>query len=85
VHLEGEGDAQLALAARSADGWITTVSRPEQLAPRLSQLRELRARAETLDGRFSVSVYAPGTGAALLGELEALGVARVLVGTESLA
>lgn len=82
VHVEGERDVDLELAARSADGWITCESRPEALAPRLARLRELRARAETLDGRFAVSVRAPAPSASALEALEALGVARVLVGAE---
>jgi alkanesulfonate monooxygenase SsuD/methylene tetrahydromethanopterin reductase-like flavin-dependent oxidoreductase (luciferase family) len=81
LHLAGESDAALALAARSADGWLTVETRVEALAARLERLRELRARAETLDGRFAVSVRAPRAEAALLEALERVGVARVLVDT----
>jgi alkanesulfonate monooxygenase SsuD/methylene tetrahydromethanopterin reductase-like flavin-dependent oxidoreductase (luciferase family) len=80
LHVEGEDAAALALAARSADGWLASEARVDVLAARLERMRELRARAETLDGRFAVSVHAPDATPATLVELERLGVERVLVG-----
>ena len=84
LHVEGESDAALVLAARSADGWLTSETRVEVLSARLATLRELRTRAETLDGRFAVSVHAPSAGAAELAALERLGVTRVLVDASAL-
>ena len=78
LHVAGESDAALALAARSADGWLVAEHDVERLAARLEELRALRARAETLDGRFAVTVYAPRASADLLERLERLGVDRVL-------
>jgi alkanesulfonate monooxygenase SsuD/methylene tetrahydromethanopterin reductase-like flavin-dependent oxidoreductase (luciferase family) len=79
LHVAGDADAALALAARSADGWLTAEIRADRLAARLEELRALRARAETLDGRFAVTVLAPAAGAEVLARLERLGVERALV------
>lgn len=75
----GESERALRRAARMGDGWIGMGHTIESVGERVARLHALRAEAETLDGRFSVTV------AGEVGERDDLerwrdaGVDRVLV------
>lgn len=84
LHLAGDSEAALYRAARMGDGWIAVGHSPESIAAPLRRLRELRARAETLDGRFQVSARMDtADGAELERWLEA-GVERLILTLASL-
>lgn len=84
LHLAGESDASLERVARLADGWLAVGHSPESIAAPLARLRARRARAETLDGRFQISVRAEPKSRADLSDWRRAGVDRVIVSLETL-
>lgn len=84
LHLEGESDASLDRASRMTDGWLAVGHSPASIGAPLTRIRARRTRAETLDGRFQVSVYAePGSRAELAAWQDA-GVDRLIVSLATL-
>ena len=84
LHLAGDSDAALYRAARMGDGWIAVGHSPASIATPLRRLREHRAHAETLDGRFQVSARADGADRAELLRWQEAGVERLIVTFEAL-
>jgi alkanesulfonate monooxygenase SsuD/methylene tetrahydromethanopterin reductase-like flavin-dependent oxidoreductase (luciferase family) len=84
LHLAGDSDEALYRAARMGDGWIAVGHSPTSIGAPLRRLRELRARAETLDGRFQVTARAGAVDPAELARWHAAGVERVIVTLEAL-
>jgi len=84
LHLDGESDASLGRAARMADGWLAFGHSIASIAAPLARLRVLRARAETNDGRFQISVRAEPASRAELIDWRNAGVDRLIVSLASL-
>lgn len=84
LHLAGDSDAALDRVARLADGWLAAGHTPASIGARLAHIRERRARAETLDGRFQTSARAEPASRAELADWEAAGVDRLIVSLDAL-
>jgi alkanesulfonate monooxygenase SsuD/methylene tetrahydromethanopterin reductase-like flavin-dependent oxidoreductase (luciferase family) len=79
LHLAGESDAALERAARLTDGWLGVGHSPASIAAPLARIRAERVRAETLDGRFQISVRAEPEDRAELDAWQGAGVDRLIV------
>jgi alkanesulfonate monooxygenase SsuD/methylene tetrahydromethanopterin reductase-like flavin-dependent oxidoreductase (luciferase family) len=71
-------------ASRMADGWLAVGHTPRSIARKLARIRAGRARAETLDGRFSVSARAEPADRAELAKWRDAGVDRLIVSLAAL-
>jgi alkanesulfonate monooxygenase SsuD/methylene tetrahydromethanopterin reductase-like flavin-dependent oxidoreductase (luciferase family) len=84
LHLGGASDEALDRAARMADGWLATGHTPASIAAPLAVIRARRTRAETLDGRFQVSVRAEPAGRSEFESWHEAGVDRLIVSISTL-
>jgi len=79
LHVGGESEAALRRAARVAEGWIGLDHRAETVRGPLERLHALRARAETADGAFCVTVGAASPSRSEVEALARAGVDRLIV------
>ena len=56
IHVGGESKPALRRAARQGDGWIGLSHTPQSVLAPIAHLRQLRERAETVDGPFQITV-----------------------------
>jgi len=79
LHVGGESEAALRRAARVGEGWIGLEHTAESVCRPIERLHTLRARTETADGDFCVTVGAAEPSRREVERLADAGVDRVIV------
>ena len=79
LHVGGESEAALRRAARVGEGWLGLAHTPESVVGPIARLHALRARAETADGAFCVTVGSEVPDRETVCRLAGAGVDRLIV------